>query len=681
METPEIAAIGYAMAMTIYALLTALLLSRWKNSSISHLLAAAAGMTVLWAAALAVQGIGYADNRILTVAVEVLRNAVWLLVLMGMLSKISVVRVMGLARSRYALVVAAVALVPFVLYVVRGADPPSTMVMVAMGYLFSVLILSLVEQVYGNASPQARPGLSYFCAAVAGLFLFDLLAYVLAISGAAVGDGYWASRGFVGVLFAAPLGVGIWRSFDLSFDMQFPRQIVFYTLGIAAVGVYVVLMVLGHYYVQNYAGSWGEVAAIVFVVAALTAVVLVGVSSSTRARLRVFLTKTFFQYKYDYRREWLRFIATLSDSDAESMPTAAIRAVAQIVHSPGGVIWLEEQPDNGYLPAAALACDLPPMRPIAADTELVRFLEERQWVLDTVEMEQFPARYDDLALAPELGEQSTWWLLVPLLLGRNLKGFIVLLRPRVVHSLNFEDHDLLKTVGRHVATFVNQAEADRRLAESGQFGAYNRLTAFLMHDLNNLVAQQSLVVANAERHRSNPKFVDDAIETIAHSVSRMRRLMTQLTSSREAPGLQETEIDSVVAGAVARSGPRKPGASVIGQAPGAIVLADPERLTSAIEHLIRNAQDATNEDGTVEVRVEKQGDGVVVSVIDDGEGMTPEFVRSRLFRPFDSTKGSHSMGIGAYQAREYVRMIGGQLSVVTEPGAGTTFSITLATAD
>ena len=100
-------------------------------------------------------------------------------------------------------------------------------------------------------------------------------------------------------------------------------------------------------------------------------------------------------------------------------------------------------------------------------------------------------------------------------------------RPRVVPKLNFEDHDLLRTVGRHVAMHINQAESDKRLAESGQFGAYNRLTAFLMHDLNNLIAQQLLVVENADRHRHNPKFVDDAIETIAHSVARMKRLMEQ----------------------------------------------------------------------------------------------------------------------------------------------------------
>ena len=437
------------------------------------------------------------------------------------------------------------------------------------------------------------------------------------------------------------------------------------------------LAAIGHYYVRTYAGGWGDVVGIVFIVAALGLVLLVAVSPSTRSRLRVFLTKTFFQYKYDYRKEWLRFISTLSESESEQMPQSAIRAAAQIVHSPGGVVWLEEQPEDGFTPAASLGCELPLGLPISRDSDLVRFLEERQWVIDLSEMENFPARYGDLELEPEMASGSRWWLVVPLLMGSKLSGFIMLLRPRVVHSLNFEDHDLLKTVGRHVATFVNQAAVDRRLAESGQFGAYNRLTAFLMHDLNNLVAQQSLVVTNAELHRDNPKFVDDAIETIAHSVARMKRLMAQLTSGKEPPGLQETDLPSIVENAIAQTTPRQPTVELSSDLAEFTVHADPERLTSALEHLIRNAQDAADDGGNVKVTIRVDGADALVTVADDGAGMTPEFVRGRLFRPFDSTKSSQSMGIGAYQAREYVRLIGGQLSVVSELGVGTTFTVRL----
>ena len=623
------------------------------------------------------QGVGYVTNVRLVVAVELLRNGVWLVTLLGMLSKISEVRVADVVASRYGFVVAAVALLPFVAYVVRTSDEAPFLITVSLGYLLSVIALSVVEQIYRNATPDLRPSLNYFCVGIGGQFVFDLFAFVLAIVGEPIGSQYWSARGFVSVLVAAPLGVGIWRSFDLTFDTLFPRQIVFYTLGVSAIGVYVVLAAIGHYYVRTYAGGWGDVAGIVFIVAAFGMVLLVVVSPSTRARLRVFLTKTFFQYKYDYRKEWLRFISTLSESESEQMPQSAIRAVAQIVHSPGGVVWLEEQPEDGFTPAASLGCELPLSAPLSRDSDLVRFLEERQWVIDLSEMERFPARYGNLELNHEMMSDARWWLLVPLLMGSELSGFIMLLRPRVVHSLNFEDHDLLKTVGRHVATFVNQAEVDRRLAESGQFGAYNRLTAFLMHDLNNLVAQQSLVVTNAERHRDNPKFVDDAIETIAHSVTRMKRLMTQLTSGKEPTGLQETDLVSIVNNAIARSAPRLPAVELSCDLDAYTVHADPERLTSAFEHLIRNAQDATEDDGNVNVTIQKDGDGVMIVVADDGAGMTPEFIRGRLFRPFDSTKGSQSMGIGAYQAREYVRMIGGQLAVASELGVGTTFTLRL----
>jgi putative PEP-CTERM system histidine kinase len=254
---------------------------------------------------------------------------------------------------------------------------------------------------------------------------------------------------------------------------------------------------------------------------------------------------------------------------------------------------------------------------------------------------------------------------------------ILLLEPRVVPRLNFEDHDLLRTVGRHVATHINQAESDRRLAESSQFGTYNRLSAFLMHDLNNLIAQQSLVVKNAERFRQNPKFVDDAIDTIAHSVSRMKRLMEQLSSRSDPPENQRTDLREVLSRAVKRSEPRLPAPVVTPCEAQIPVRADPERLTTVFEHLIRNAQDATPKDGSVAISAEVL-DGVArVSISDTGCGMTPEFVRERLFRPFDSTKGSQSMGIGAYQAREYIRMLGGHLTVTSEVGGGTTFELRL----
>ena len=681
METNEIAAIGYAIAMTVFAMLTALLLGRWKNNVNSQMLAMACGATIIWGAVLALQSLGYLRPPLITVLVEWLRYIAWLVALLTILRAIDPSRLAERVASRYGIIVLFFAGLPYAWYVLRSEDPLPLLAIVGGGFLLTTLILSATEQIYRNAPVDSRSGLNYFCVALAGIFLFDLVSFVLAIAGASTEIEYWAARGFVSGLFAVPFGVGIWRTFHFSLETQLPRQIVFYTFGLTAIGIYVVLTVMGHYYIQAYGGSWGRVGAIVFLVAAIGAVAILMVSPSTRARVRVFLMKTFLQYKYDYRKEWLRFISTLSESGLENVPATSIRAVAQIVNSPGGVVWLQEQEGEAYLPMGSWHCHIPAASPVGPHASMVRFMRERQWVIDLEEMKAHPSRYEDVELESWFAAVNEWWLIVPLVLGDRLFGFIVLQKPRVVPSLNFEDHDLLRTVGRHVATHINQAESDRRLAESSQFGTYNRLTAFLMHDLNNLVAQQSLVVKNAERFRSNPKFVDDAIETIAHSVSRMKKLMEQLSASSQEPEREATDLHEALRRAVKRSQPRVPAPELHLGSDAITVNADPERLTTVFEHLIRNAQDATDKTGRITV-VAGGANGVAnVSIGDNGCGMSPEFIRERLFRPFDSTKGSQSMGIGAYQAREYVRALGGQMEVMSEVGVGTTFSIRLPTAE
>jgi len=367
----------------------------------------------------------------------------------------------------------------------------------------------------------------------------------------------------------------------------------------------------------------------------------------------------------------------LSESALEKVPATAVRAIAQIVSSPGGIVWVQDEDGSAYVPLGAWHCEIPGSSVISNDSDLVRFLIERQWVIDLEEKQRYPARYGGLELDVEHHNSENWWLIVPLFLSKRLFGFVWLTRPRVVRSLNFEDHDLLRTVGRHVAMHINQAESDKRLAESSQFGTYNRLTAFLMHDLNNLIAQQSLVVRNAERFRDNPQFVDDAIATIANSVSRMKRLMEQLTRGFKTPTSVKIGLRDLLLEAIQRTDALSPKPALDMTEQVIYVLADPERLTNVFEHLLRNAQDATADNGEIKVSITKDDTRVCVSISDTGEGMSPEFVRERLFRPFDSTKGSHAMGIGAYQAREYVRMMGGQLQVESIPGQGTTFTLYL----
>ena len=677
MEINELAAIGYAVAMAMFGCLSALMLSRWKDRPKAAFVALAAGATAVWAGIQTVGSLGYLNEPLVLLIVEWIRNLSWLTALASILRDLDESRKIESFASRYGAVFLLASALLIVYYAVTSDDSVSMMGIVGGGVMLAALIIILAEQIYRNAPFDARSGLKYFCIGVVGIFLYDLVIFTLTIVGGEMSVDQWAARGFVNALFVIPLGLAAQRSFRLSLDAHIPRQIIFYSFALIATGVFVIFMVMGDYYVRTYAGTWGGALRIVLFVAAVSALAVSMVSATIRARIRVFLMKSFFQYKYDYRKEWLRFIRTLSESDLDNVANTAVRAVAQIVNSPGGIVWVQDDVDKNYLPVGAWGAEVPVMSSVDRNTQLIRFLKQRQWVIDLNELREHPTRYEGLVIDPWIAQHEDWWLIVPLFLGERLFGFIILQKPRIVPSLNFEDHDLLRTVGRHVATHVDQAESDRRLAESSQFGTYNRLTAFLMHDLNNLIAQQSLVVKNAEKHRHNPQFVDDAIDTIAHSVARMRRLMEQLSSGSAQSVMRRIELAEVLQRAAQRVEPRQPSPVVSVNGAGIHVQADPERLTTVAEHLIRNAQDATDEDGEVTVDVQVTDSIVTVTISDDGCGMTPEFIRERLFRPFDSTKGSQSMGVGAYQAREYVRQLGGQLDVASTPGEGTAFSLRL----
>jgi putative PEP-CTERM system histidine kinase len=302
---------------------------------------------------------------------------------------------------------------------------------------------------------------------------------------------------------------------------------------------------------------------------------------------------------------------------------------------------------------------------------------ERQWTIDTAELARRPELYGGLRRPEWLESFPEALLIVPLISNETLIGLIVLFQSSSAFRLTFEEIDLLRTSGRQVAAFLAQYEADQKLAEGRQFEAFNRLTAFVMHDLKNLIAQQSLMVQNAAKHKGNPAFFEDAMATIDNSVARMNKLLQQLQSGEAGGPRQRVRVASAVADAVERCRSREPVPEFTDESDELHVWIDRERFTAVLAHLIRNGQEATERDGQVKVRVSPADGGVLVEVVDDGGGMEPDFVRERLFRPFDTTKGSKGMGIGAYQARTFVVEAGGSLRVESEPGQGTRFAIRL----
>jgi signal transduction histidine kinase len=129
-------------------------------------------------------------------------------------------------------------------------------------------------------------------------------------------------------------------------------------------------------------------------------------------------------------------------------------------------------------------------------------------------------------------------------------------------------------------------------------------------------------------------------------------------------------IDAVVA-AKARAHPvSSAGDAVLSAA------ADAAALEQALGHLVQNAIEASEPADPVEVRAFESGGDVAIEVIDRGCGMSEDFICSRLFQPFVSTKET-GFGIGAYEARALVRAMGGRLEVESAVGEGTRFTLIL----
>jgi putative PEP-CTERM system histidine kinase len=209
-----------------------------------------------------------------------------------------------------------------------------------------------------------------------------------------------------------------------------------------------------------------------------------------------------------------------------------------------------------------------------------------------------------------------------------------------------------------------------------QFESFNRMSTFVVHDLKNLVSQLSLLMSNAERHKHNPEFQQDMIETVNFSVQKMKLLLQKLSRSVAPEHAAALSIERLVKQAVALKAAFEPQPVLTVNDPGLTVLADWERLERVVGHLIQNAIEATPKDGRVEIELARVGEAVVIRITDDGEGMTEEFIRERLFKPFESTK-SAGMGIGVFESREYIQELGGVLEVTSVPTRGSTFTITL----
>jgi putative PEP-CTERM system histidine kinase len=538
--------------------------------------------------------------------------------------------------------------------------------------LQAILGLLLVEQVFRNHQQSERWTIKHFCLGIGAIFAYDLFFYSDTILLQRVDANLSQARGLVTAIAIPLIAVSIARTPRWSLEIHVSRTVVFHSATLLGSGIYLMAMALAGYSVRAFSGTWGATLQIAFLIVAGLFLLTLLFSSHIRARLRILLSEHFFSFKYDYRSEWRRFPEPLAEKDTTTTKSI-ILALGSIVGSPGGLLWVRTE-HNNFECVDHIKAETPKLLSLPENDPLIAFMRDRGWIVDLTEMQFKPDHYPGVDPPAWALENPQLWLCIPLFFQSELIGVALLTQSAVVRHVNWEDRSLLKTAGLQAAGILAQHLADRALVRARQFEAFNQLASYVAHDLKNLIAQQSLIVANAERHKSNPEFVEDVIRTIGSSVQRMEKLMLQLRYGRRDLESKPCSLTAALIEATNRLGPAKPIPVLTNPDQDIRVIADEEHLVTSLGHLLKNAQEATSSDGHVGVEVLQDGEAAVVRISDDGVGMSQDFINNRLFKPFDSTKGLTGMGIGAFESREYFHILGGDLQVTSKPGEGSVFT-------
>jgi putative PEP-CTERM system histidine kinase len=685
METvlPFIGFWGHAAVAFAYAALAIWLLHKYGTRNRQQvMLIAAMALTALWGIISTVAG----PLSLAALCAESARNLAWLCFMFFLLRSGE-----GREQPRTINMIYGVLLVVLLFQPVNdtavaifgnasnGADLATQSAM-TMRMIYAVGALVVVHNLYTVSAPEARWGISLPMAALAAMWTYDLNLYTISYLTSAPSDELVQTRGFATAVLAPVFVMAAKR--NSNWGIRLSRSVAFQSVSLVAIGFYMLGMVVLATALELVGGTYVRLAQISLIFGMSLAALLILPSGRFKSWLRVVIAKNFFQHRYDYRSEWMRFADTIGFPSKEAAPfyERVVKSLADIFDSPGGLLLVPD--DEGRLTLQArwnwATADVPAN---CVTSQTMPFFESTGHIVSMDEVRAgTDERCDPRAVPQWLYDEPHAWAVVPLVHFGKLAGLIILARPRLPRALDWEDLDMLRVVGRQLASYLAEAASQQALAESQQFEQFNRRFAFVAHDIKNLVSQLSILARNAERHADKPEFRADMIDTLRSSVDKMNELLARLSQHNKSRHSLPVVID--IGEAVMKAVHDKRLIYPIDAQlnPGLFATADPARVETIIGHLVQNAIEATLDGSPVRINCRKQGNDVAVNITDTGVGMTEAFISNHLFKPFESTKEG-GFGIGAYEARALAISMGGQLRVESRVGKGTTFTLLLPIAD
>jgi putative PEP-CTERM system histidine kinase len=541
--------------------------------------------------------------------------------------------------------------------------------------LLNLINLVLLEQIYRGANVESKNSITPLVIGLGSVAVFDFVLYAQATMVGGIEFNFWYIRGYLSALAVPLLLLSIRRFKEGTVRIFVSRNVVFYSSMLMIAGLYLLLMAVAGYLINYLGGEWGQLVSFGFFMLGSIVLAVLLITETVRRKVKVFISKHFFANKYEYREEWLELIGQIEMASADNYCQMSLKIMMSKVDATGGVI-LKADGNSRFTVKHSDGIELDE----SFDNDLMLlglFIKNQGWIIDINEYSENPLSYPELFIQPKIWHAVGVNILVPIFIGKEFYGFFILSNNDGENKLNWEDRDLLFAIAKQLGNFISLNEANDKLAESKQFDAFNQMSAFLVHDLKNVQAQLALITSNATQHRNNPEFVDDVFETVESATERLAKVLAQLRNKQVAQSTSKSvDLADIIKRVIAQRNVMQPQVSV-NHSGECLAVIDYERFFSVINHLIQNAQEATPDDGWVEISLDRQQDRINIIVSDNGCGMSESFIKFRLFKPFDTTKGNAGMGIGVFEAKQFFESVAGSLTVESIEGRGTKMIIRL----
>lgn len=405
-------------------------------------------------------------------------------------------------------------------------------------------------------------------------------------------------------------------------------------------------------------------------------------SEKIRARIRRLISRHFHRPLYDYRNVWRTFAdSTAQCQDERKLSEAIARMLSELFQALSVTVWLVDERKTDLTFAASTSLSH------AAGGQLHLDPADLDLVLHGLTSHPEPLDIDS--------SKEIWAILlrrlhsdefrtggnrmcVPLTASGELLGLITL--GDRVGGLTYwpQDFDLLKTIGEQTAGCLLNIQLSQKAVQNKQIEAFQAMSTFFVHDLKNTASTLSLMLQNLPTHFHDPAFREDALRGISRTVTHINNLIGSLSALRQELATRpvESDLNELVTEALQRVQPPPRIELIKDLQPLPRLRIDRAQIQTVLTNLILNARDAMASGGQIRVETRRRNGWAVLAVADNGCGMTPDFVRHSLFRPFNTTK-QKGIGIGMFQCKTIVEAHHGRIEVETEPGKGTSFHVLL----